>query len=78
MTLELDQLAARAAEVVAAVEAGQAVLLMRHGAVAATLRPMSTAVGNERLLGFAPGVVRRVSDDFTKPLPEDTWMSGAP
>ncbi len=76
MTLELNDLAARAAEVIAAVTAGEPVVLTRDGAVAATFQP--PLAGNERLIGFARGSVLRVADDFTRPLPDDTWAGGAP
>jgi antitoxin (DNA-binding transcriptional repressor) of toxin-antitoxin stability system len=61
------------------VEAGETVQLTRQGAAVAHLRPVAPSVAsNERLIGFARGIVRRVSDDFTKPLPDDTWTGGNP
>ena len=78
MTLELDQLAARAAEVIAAVDAGERVQLTRGGVAVAVVRPEPKAGGNERLLGFAPGAVKWASEDFTRPLPDDTWTAGQP
>ena len=79
MTLEFSELAARAAEVIAAVAAGETVVLTRDGIAAAHLTPIGpTAEGNERLIGFARGTVTWVSDDFAAPLPDDTWAEGTP
>ena len=78
MTLELSELAARAAEVIAAVDAGERVQLTRAGVAVAVVRPEPVAGGNERLLGFAPGAVKWMAEDFTRPLPDDTWAGDQP
>jgi antitoxin (DNA-binding transcriptional repressor) of toxin-antitoxin stability system len=75
MTLELNELAARVAELVAAVEAGEPVLLTRGGMSAAHVQPTIPPGSPTRKFGLGVGLgPYYMAPDFNDPLPDEFWF----
>jgi prevent-host-death family protein len=71
-TVDVNELAARWAELLAAAEAGGDVIVTEGNVPKARIVPLPAP----RVLGLHPGAIE-MSDDFDAPLPEEFWMGSA-
>ncbi|MBY0232395.1 MAG: type II toxin-antitoxin system prevent-host-death family antitoxin [Gemmataceae bacterium] len=67
--IDISELPRRWEEALAAVEAGQEIVLSRKASPVARLVPCAP---RERVLGLHPGAIQP-SADFDAPLPEEFW-----
>ncbi|MFO0847006.1 MAG: type II toxin-antitoxin system prevent-host-death family antitoxin [Gemmataceae bacterium] len=75
--IDVRELPARFAELVAKAAAGDEVVVTSSGQRLALLTPL-VRPDRERLFGFARGSVEWIAPDFDAPLPDEFWHGGTP
>ena len=75
--VDVNELAARFAELLAKATAGDEVVITDERKPLAWLNPIPQP-GGPRVPGFAKGAFLGMSPDFDAPLPDEFWLGGNP